>query len=196
MNARMSSGAVWSANMVFGGALYVAASLGNASPYDGGRNPSAFVDWTNAGWRNDFGQLNTNSITRFETEEVVDFVPSSTHYDLLNEIDRAALLADGWDGRDGIAPSRDAVESASVFVRMLPDTVDTPRPLIAGDGEVGVYWKRGKAYIEVGFCGDGNIVFYAGDASGEALASGDMWFDGKAVPSDLLDAIKQFSQSA
>jgi len=75
-------------------------------------------------------------------------------------------LSPGWDGYDGQAPSAGAVFEAQAFLKALPSSVRLAKPMIAGDGEVGLYWDEPGLYLEIGFRGDGRLSWY-GEKDGQ-----------------------------
>ena len=64
------------------------------------------------------------------------------------------LLGPNWNGYGGQHPSSDAVEDCVDFLRSLNPSGVMPKPMVAGDGEVGVFWETDALYIEVSFRGD------------------------------------------
>jgi len=71
-----------------------------------------------------------------------------------------------WDGYGGVTPTKSAVANAIDFLIKLPKRAVLPRPGLAGDGEVGLFWKSGSLFIDVGFLGDDTYSFYARDKHG------------------------------
>ena len=108
------------------------------------------------------------------------------HATLLSYLD----LPHDWDGYGAVPPSTDAVLDAVAFLVMRPRDIPLPFPQIASDGEVGVYWRTGEVHAEIGFCGDGDLSYYAryAPASGEPRECGsdDYRFDTGGWPRDLL----------
>jgi len=64
-------------------------------------------------------------------------------------------LEEGWDGSGSVAPSEHAVKNAISFLHRFPDTMMEPTPMVAADGEVGLYWRHKGAYVEIDFAADG-----------------------------------------
>lgn len=97
-------------------------------------------------------------------------------------------LKPNWDGYDGSPPKDGAVFDAVEFLRRLPRNVKLPKEMVAGDGDVGLYWDDGKVFIELGFNGSGRYYFYAEDANDEASGD-DLNVLSRSIPSDLLKRI-------
>ena len=108
------------------------------------------------------------------------------HARLLSYLD----LTDDWDGYGAAPPSIDAVLDAVDFLVMRPRDVPLPFPQIAPDGEVGLYWRTGEVHAEVGFCGHGDLSYYARHtpASGASRQCGcdGYRFDTGGWPMELL----------
>ena len=128
-------------------------------------------------------------VSHREIAEGRDHGTGGFHADLTASLRRYGFLQPGWDGEGTVPPKPEAVADAVAFVNLLSSDVARPEPMAAGDGEVGVYWRRGGAFIDVGFFGDGLICYYAeGTAQGTAI-HGDIPFTGETIPEDLLAAI-------
>lgn len=80
--------------------------------------------------------------------------------DLVAKLYAYLSLPEDWDGYGGVAPSAKAVLDAEDFVRGLPSEMALPRPMIAGDGEIGLYWKSEGGYAEATFVGSGEFKLF------------------------------------
>jgi len=84
------------------------------------------------------------------------------------ELESYLQLEDGWDGYGGEAPSKDSVFAAIGFLKKVKESgYKLPKPMVSGDGEVGLYWDYADCYIDVGFEELGEMTFYAKDSYGE-----------------------------
>lgn len=93
-------------------------------------------------------------------------------------------LSANWDGDNGHAPSLSDIENALAFMDHIPDEgIISAESMVAGDGDVGFYWRGDNFYLEIGFQ-DGNISFYGKTSEGEKIG-GDERFDGVSVPEKL-----------
>ena len=77
-----------------------------------------------------------------------------------------ARLDNAWDGSyDDEIPSREAVFQASTYIEKLPHFLPLPEASVASDGEIILFWKDQDFYLDIGFRGRENIVYFgqAGD---------------------------------
>ena len=71
--------------------------------------------------------------------------------EIFNTIRSFADLPPGWDGEDGVAPSKSDIDNALDFISKISLDFMKPKSMIAGDGDVGFTWRKNDDYIEVGF---------------------------------------------
>lgn len=90
-------------------------------------------------------------------------------------------LQSNWDGYDGQAPTAIAVAQALDFLDLVPDSFLMPKPMLAGSGEVGLYWESSNLFAEVGFLGDSRFSIYIEPSDGEFEE-----VDGAMLPHDSL----------
>jgi len=83
-------------------------------------------------------------------------------------------LEEGWDGVGSVAPSEYAVKNAILFIHRFPDTISGPTPMVAADGEVGLYWRHKGAYVEIAFTADGMMFGYGRDLNGSEVFIDDL----------------------
>ena len=117
--------------------------------------------------------------------------PQTDRERLARKIMSYAGLEPGWDCEDGRAPSTEDIENAVAFLRSLRGGV-VPRPMVAGDGDVGFIWKTDSSYLEVGFCDNGQISFYGRTADGRK-ARGDNDFAGGGVSGELRKLLEEIA---
>jgi hypothetical protein len=80
---------------------------------------------------------------------------------LIDELRQYDQLEAGWDGADDdIAPSRAAIDEAINFIENLPPFVDLPEPMASSDGQVGFFWHDANIYLDIGFRGHGECIFF------------------------------------
>lgn len=96
-------------------------------------------------------------------------------------------------GNPVVKPSSAAVSEALRFLAALPAGAPSPSVGWADDGEVGFLWRRDCVFIDVGFCGDGNISYYARVAMAGIDHDGDEGFADGALPQPLVSAIAALS---
>ena len=107
------------------------------------------------------------------------------------EIKSYANLPPDWDCDGGHAPLKKDIANAVHFLRSLRSG-DIPRPMVAGDGDVGFIWKTKSSYLEVGFCDDGQISFY-GKTSGGHEDGGDHDYANKGIPKKLWKLLESIA---
>lgn len=105
-----------------------------------------------------------------------------------SELISYAELHPGWDGAGSIAPRVEAVEEVIAFLDALHIGDNVPEPMVAADGEIGLFWSFEGGYIDVSFKGLGALSYYA-KVNGK-VAKGQVPFNlTTAIPEDLLTAI-------
>lgn len=71
-------------------------------------------------------------------------------------------LQPGWDGSpEDLPPSSIAADQAATFVELLPPFVPVPEPSVAADGEIILFWKDERIYVDVGFRGTDVYSYFA-----------------------------------
>jgi hypothetical protein len=80
----------------------------------------------------------------------------------------------GWDGYGGVPAHQSSVEAALTWLATLPAEGPLPLSMLAGDGEVSLYWSYPDVgYLEVSFPGDTTCHFIA-SCDHERYASDDL----------------------
>ena len=111
------------------------------------------------------------------------------HSELSNELASLRELEAGWDGPESLAPSSEAINEALRFLRALPFEIARKIEVaVAADGEVGFSAIEDDYYLDIGFRGTGEVVYF--------IRSGEDRFKGKAslvesnvLPRDLILAL-------
>jgi hypothetical protein len=85
---------------------------------------------------------------------IKEIQPPTPQQKVIEKLRSYLFYEEDWDGYGGVVPSEKAVEDAVDFIRQLPEQVVLPRSGLAGDGEVGLFWKSEFLFIDVGFLGD------------------------------------------
>jgi hypothetical protein len=78
---------------------------------------------------------------------------------LYQELGGYSDLKPGWDGYDADAVMSESQVEARVFLSSLPPRLDLPKPMLASDGEISLYWDLRGAYLEASFPGDGTFHY-------------------------------------
>ena len=71
-----------------------------------------------------------------------------------------ANLEDNWDGEGAAAPIVDCIKNAVSFIRLLPDNIPLPEPMIHASGHTGLFWGDGGIYADIEFLHNGRIAYY------------------------------------
>ncbi len=83
-----------------------------------------------------------------------------------------AHLGIAWDGSLGDKiPSIESVFQASEYLEKIPQFVPLPEVSVASDGEIILFWKRKDFYLDVGFRGHGDIVYFGQNGQNKVKGS-------------------------
>lgn len=84
-------------------------------------------------------------------------------------------LQENWDGYEGKTPARGAVVAAIDFsYRLFSEGMRLPKPMLSGDGEVGLYIDDGNIFVDIGFENATHFSYYAESADGSSLGEDDL----------------------
>lgn len=92
---------------------------------------------------------------------------------LMREIDTYRCLQEGWDGYSAAPANRHSIVDARVFISSLPPQHPLPKPMLASDGEVSLFWEHEDVYLEASFPGDGTY-HYIFNAPGVRIGADDL----------------------
>jgi hypothetical protein len=95
---------------------------------------------------------------------------------LLDKLYSYRGLCRDWDGYGGEPATYESFTSALAFVERLPIRFNAPIPMLAGDGEISLFWKDHGFYLEISFPGDGTY-HYIFQSYEEQFASDDIPFE-------------------
>jgi hypothetical protein len=80
---------------------------------------------------------------------------------LYKELSTYSELNNNWDGYNGIKPSDDIIETVRIFLNILKNhKIHYPRIMVSGSGEVALFWKKNKNYIEIDFDIKNKLSFF------------------------------------
>lgn len=68
---------------------------------------------------------------------------------LVHELTAYGALEAGWDGEDSLPVPAKSLEVAELFIRLIPEDIPLPKPMISRTGIVFFYWDSPKTYIDV-----------------------------------------------
>lgn len=120
---------------------------------------------------------------------------STSRYLSVNQFDKAEGelssylgLTEGWDGYDGIVPSKETISSSLKFLKIINNyNLPAPKPMLSGEGEVSLYWNINDTYIEAGF-EDGNLLSFLVNSPDEVFGEDDFQLKEK-LPNNLFMAL-------
>lgn len=94
-------------------------------------------------------------------------------------------VGDNWDGYGGEPATYASWVNALEFLHVLPVRFEAPIPMLAGDGEISLFWKDSDRYLEVSFPGD-STFHYIFNAPGEKFASADLPLNETAINASFV----------
>jgi hypothetical protein len=118
----------------------------------------------------DLQPLRARTEIRPESPEVPAVVEIPPLDALIANLYEYLTLTPDWDGEGGVPPKASAVFEAERFLRLLPEGFPLPKPMVASDGEVGLYWKSPDLHAEVTFTGDGEFSYFGRSGRRSILA--------------------------
>lgn len=122
-----------------------------------------------------------NDQTSDRTESSPSLIEEFPHYfrkkTVENELRGYLALEKGWGGVNSVVVPEIAVENAVSFLFHFPYDLNQPTPMVAADGEVGLYWRHQSAYVELEFPDDGIMFGYASDLNGNEVFIDDVLLD-------------------
>jgi len=95
-------------------------------------------------------------------------------------------LEDDWDGYGGHAATFGSFINALEFTGKLLRRYLIPAAMLAGDGEISLFWKQNGSYLEVSFPGDNTYHFIYKGSSG-VYASPDISLTAPQLDLKLLE---------
>lgn len=102
-------------------------------------------------------------------------------------------LTDDWDGANGRPPSQRAIDESSILLSQLEQLeVIEPKTMLSNDGEIGLYWRTDRCYLEIGVMGSGNWGAY-GIAHGREP---ELMIDDHPIDKKIPDLFVEFLQEA
>lgn len=126
-------------------------------------------------------------------------VRSRVRDDLESDFDKISrdCVRDNWDGYNAATVTREAIEEAKRFLRLLPISLVSPDIMPEPDGAVGFVWQVKERHVfTVGIKGDGMIyaAWYDGGPSKTGSFKEEISSDAKDLPKSIVDKIREFSE--
>jgi len=100
-----------------------------------------------------------------------------------------ASLSEDWDGYGGVPARPQSIIDARRFLNLLYARAPIPRPMLAGSGEISLFWESGNNYAEVSFPGDRTFHYFI-DSPGLTTNEDDLSVERGALPSQLADFLR------
>ena len=100
----------------------------------------------------------------------------------------AALGAD-WDGYGGMPARPQSVADARQFLNSLYARAPLPKPMLAGSGEISLFWENGGNYAEVSFPGDRTFHYFI-DSPDLTANEDDLSIERRTLPRQLTDFLR------
>ena len=116
---------------------------------------------------------------------------SKNYIQLLEELFSYKDLKENWDGYNGIKPNNEVILTVKSFLNILQEKkITSPEIMLSGEGEIALFWKNKKDYIEVSFYTKEHLTFFYTLGS-SFYGEDDISFD-KDIPVKLYSAINFF----
>ena len=105
-------------------------------------------------------------------------------------------LTDDWDGSLGRPPAQRAIDESMDLLSQLErlEAVE-PKTMLSNDGEIGIYWRTDRFYLEIGVMGDGNWGAYGIHRSTKQELMIDAHPIDKTLPESLVRFLREASLS-
>lgn len=97
-------------------------------------------------------------------------------------------LKDNWDGYGGVRPKEEIVLTTEKFINSMQDNaIIPPKIMVAGSGQIALFWKNKADYIEVDFEDEGTFSYFC-KINGRVQGYDDIQVNGK-IPEYLYACI-------
>jgi hypothetical protein len=129
-------------------------------------------------------------ISQQRFEDISPVLLSARFKILSDRIDDLGKYEDGWDGAEGKAPSKKAVNESKRFAELLTsESIQLPQISLATDGEINFFWHLPGILLDLGFFGDGTYSYYGKCDNGKEFLEDDRAYD-KILPKEIIDLLK------
>lgn len=78
----------------------------------------------------------------------------------INEFKSYLEMKANWDGEGASTPLADSIERAIKFVRLLPETIAIPEPMLHASGYAGLFWSDNGLYADLEFIDNDRIAYF------------------------------------
>lgn len=109
-------------------------------------------------------------------------------YKLTERLHMYRGLDEGWDGYNGAPATFGSFTNTIEFVKKLPIRFTLPVSMLAGDGEISLFWKCDGHYLEASFPGDNtyHFIYKSGDSK---YASPDLMLDSPQLDAKFIEIL-------
>jgi len=111
---------------------------------------------------------------------------------LLAKIREKATYSNNWDGNGAKKVSKEAINDAETFIRLLlkSSIVHSPIISLAADGEINFLWILPNFRFDLGMYGDNTLSYYGKTADGEEYMADDINVT-ESLPDYIIDLIEK-----
>jgi hypothetical protein len=80
---------------------------------------------------------------------------------LYRELGTYSELTQNWDGYNGIKPTDEVIQTTKQFLNILKSQeIIYPKIMVAGSGQIALFWKNKKNYLEIDFDEENKFSFF------------------------------------
>ncbi len=116
---------------------------------------------------------------------------SKKYIRLIEELSSFSTLERNWDGYNGVKPDNEIISTVENFLTILKEkNISSPEIMLSGDGEIGLFWKNKKDYIEISFYTKDYLTFF--HTLGSSFYGEDDILFSKNSPTKLYAALNHF----
>ena len=107
-------------------------------------------------WNKELETMSRHDLEKLQVERLrktIDLAMNSPYYSqVFKELNSYKDLKTNWDGYGGIRPTDNTINSTKKFLEKLKENkISAPSIMVAGSGEVAIFWESKDSYIEVNF---------------------------------------------
>ncbi|TXL11372.1 hypothetical protein BMR04_16065 [Methylococcaceae bacterium HT3] len=111
---------------------------------------------------------------------------------LLSKIREKAAYGNNWDGNGAQKISKEAINDAETFIRLLLEssTIHSPIISLAADGEINFLWILPNFRFDLGVYGDNTLSYYGKTSDGKEYMADDLNVT-ENLPKHIIDLIEK-----
>lgn len=100
---------------------------------------------------------------------------------IIGDLRQWGLLKANWDGEGASTPSAQSIKDAVSFIKLIPENVVLPEPMLLASGNVGLYLNENNLYVDIEFLGNGRISYFIKTDNADKH-KGVLTFENKKMP--------------